>query len=301
MILSYRNKATGKIRYLKHAQIDKKKWDDCVAQSNNFKIFAFSWWLDIVSPDWHALVLDDYKAVMPLTWKKKYGLPYLIQPIFCQQLGIFSENIQNYQKLFFKSIPKKFLFVRICITDTLKEMHKKGEKIHANYLLHLKDNYENLKNNFSKSTKKSIKKAVNRKVSISFCPQEECIAFLKNEYFDLLNIEKEKFDVLDQILSIGSSHGKLKCFGAYENNTMLATACCLLANKHIFMNMVASPEGKEKRALFLLIDEMIKFYSSQDVVLDFGGSDVESIAYVFSGFGARKMPYTEINFSPLFY
>jgi len=301
MVSFFFKKTTERIKYLKHTQIDKDKWDDCVTQSSNFKIFAFSWWLDIVSPGWHALVLDDYKAVMPLTWKKKYGLLYLIQPIFCQQLGVFSVHNQNYKELFFKSIPKKFLYVRICITNGLQSIQKGREKERTNYLLPLKDNYENIQDRYNKSTKKSIRKAVNRKVSTSSCLQDECIAFLKREYYNLLNVEMEKFDILNQILSVGSSQGEPKFFGAYENNSMLAASCCLLANKHIFMTMVASPAGKEKRALFLLIDEMIKFYSSQDVVLDFGGSDVVSIAYVFSGFGAIKVPYTEINFSPLFY
>ena len=31
---------------------------------------------------WDALVLDDYAAVMPLTWRRKYGTRYLYQPAF---------------------------------------------------------------------------------------------------------------------------------------------------------------------------------------------------------------------------
>ena len=38
----------------------------------------------------------------------------------------------------------------------------------------------------------------------------------------------------------------------------------------------------------------------ENVVLDFGGSDIESIAYVFRGFGAEKETYTEIRLLPLF-
>ncbi len=288
------------IKYLKHNQIDKDKWDACVTQAGNFKIFVYSWWLDIVSPGWQALVLDDYNAVMPLTWKKKYALAYLIQPLFSQQLGIFSTDYLNYTNQFFKSIPNKFLYAKICITNEMQSSKKPKGKAHSNFLLPLKDSYNNLLGNFTKSTKKSIKKAINRNVSITTCKKEESIEFFKKEYYQLLNIPKEKFDILSQILSSGASNGELKCFGAYENKNMLATACCLLANKHIFMIMVASPEGKDKRALFLLIDEMIRNYSSQDVILDFGGSDVESIAYVFSGFGAKKETYFEFNFIPMF-
>ena len=116
----------------------------------------------------------------------------------------------------------------------------------------------------------------------------------------MLNFPKENFDILYDILSSGAINGELKCFGAYENKNMLATASCILANKHIYMMMIASAEGKDKRALFMLIDEMIRNYSSQDVILDFGGSDIESIAYVFSGFGAKRETYYAFNFPPAF-
>ncbi len=41
---------------------------------------------------WDALVLDDYQAVMPLTWRSKFGIRYLYQPAFTQQTGIFSAS-----------------------------------------------------------------------------------------------------------------------------------------------------------------------------------------------------------------
>ena len=41
----------------------------------------------------HALIWNDYEAVMPLTWKKKYGIHYLYQPYFTACLGVFGKNI----------------------------------------------------------------------------------------------------------------------------------------------------------------------------------------------------------------
>ena len=42
---------------------------------------------------WDALVLNDYEAVMPLTWNKKYGIYYLYQPFLTAQLGVFGTSI----------------------------------------------------------------------------------------------------------------------------------------------------------------------------------------------------------------
>ena len=76
------------IRYLSHDEIDKPQWDACIEGSVNSLPYAASWWLDVVSPGWEALVSEDYRSVMPLTWHKKLGVYYLYQPYLTQQLGI---------------------------------------------------------------------------------------------------------------------------------------------------------------------------------------------------------------------
>ncbi|MDP4600608.1 MAG: hypothetical protein NWS84_05650, partial [Polaribacter sp.] len=80
------------ILYLKRAALDVEKYDLCIENSIQSRIYAFSWYLDIVADHWDVLVLNDYEAVMPLPWKKKFGLKYITQPYFCQQLGIFSKE-----------------------------------------------------------------------------------------------------------------------------------------------------------------------------------------------------------------
>ncbi len=65
------------IAYLEHKNIDKKKWDACIEQSVNSCIYAYSWYLDAVCKNWTAIVLDDYKAVLPLAPRSKYSIHYI--------------------------------------------------------------------------------------------------------------------------------------------------------------------------------------------------------------------------------
>jgi hypothetical protein len=78
------------IRHLLHHEIDRRKWENCISSSSNPLIYVEYEFLNIMSPNWEALILGDYEYVMPLTWKKKWGIRYLIQPAFIQQTGIFS-------------------------------------------------------------------------------------------------------------------------------------------------------------------------------------------------------------------
>ncbi|WP_373942482.1 hypothetical protein OEG92_04340 [Polaribacter sejongensis] len=70
------------IQYVKRKDLNILKYDACIENSIQSRIYAFSWYLDIVADNWDVLVLGDYKAVMPLPWKQKYFIKYITQPFF---------------------------------------------------------------------------------------------------------------------------------------------------------------------------------------------------------------------------
>ena len=106
------------IHYLQHNQINLTKWDATIAECGN--IYAYSWYLDVVHPGWNALVEDDYQSVMPITGGKKFGVNYLFQPYFVQQLGVFSKQPLTSEKLsdFLNAIPKKYRFAEIRLNES---------------------------------------------------------------------------------------------------------------------------------------------------------------------------------------
>lgn len=105
------------IRYLSHNEIDKTRWDETISQCGN--IYAFSWYLDIVHPDWSALVEGDYETIMPLTGGKKFSVEYLFQPFFVQQLGVFSKQAATCETLnrFLEAILEKYRFAEIRLNE----------------------------------------------------------------------------------------------------------------------------------------------------------------------------------------
>mgnify|MGYP005608752309 FL=1 len=54
------------IQYFSYQQIDKKKWDNCIAAAGNGLLDACSGYLDSMAVHGDALVLKDYEMVMPL-------------------------------------------------------------------------------------------------------------------------------------------------------------------------------------------------------------------------------------------
>ncbi|MBK7029040.1 MAG: hypothetical protein IPH45_07445 [Bacteroidales bacterium] len=101
------------IHFLLHDQVNSEKWDDCIQHAINGNLYGYSWFLDLVCPEWCALVEDDYVRVMPLPAWKKFGITYLLQPYFTQQLGLYSQQALSQEVLdkFIRSIPRRFLYM----------------------------------------------------------------------------------------------------------------------------------------------------------------------------------------------
>ena len=106
------------IRFVNNENIDRNLWDKTIMQSSMPMIYAMSWYLDIVAPEWHGFIQDDYKTVMPIVSSRKFGLTYLYQPPFCQQHGVFGNNVSaDLVKEFIIAIKSKFRFAEIMLNE----------------------------------------------------------------------------------------------------------------------------------------------------------------------------------------
>ena len=65
------------IHYVKREDLEVAKYNDCIENSIQSRIYAFSWYLDIVADNWDVLVLNDYEAVMPVPFRRKFGVNYV--------------------------------------------------------------------------------------------------------------------------------------------------------------------------------------------------------------------------------
>ena len=174
------------VRYIRHNQIDKQRWDDCIARSVNRRVYAFSWYLDQVCPGWDAVINDDYLAVFPLTMNRKWGITYLYQPYFTQQLGVFSEGeiTSELMEAFFLAIPEKVSFAEIQL-NAMNNFQVNGWelKTRLNHELPLNFPYSDLYRNYSQNTRRNLKKAGEAGVSLGEPPStESLIDLFKNNF-----------------------------------------------------------------------------------------------------------------------
>ena len=280
------------IRYLQRKYINIDKYDACIQNAVNSRIYALSYYLDIVADNWDALILDDYKAVMPLPWRSKYFIKYIYPPCWTQQLGVFS--IHNFDstlvELFIKSIPKKFLKTTIQLNNECNFLHKTKKK--NNYLLFLNKDYFDIKSSYNKNRKRVLKKFNQLGIVIQENVEtKNIITLFKENYKEELNINLTDYLKLEKL----TSEKKLNpiTLGVYNNNQELISGSLFFRDeKRIYYVFSANNEqGNKTQGNTAILDSIIQSYSNTNYILDFEGSMHPGIASFFKSFGSELETY----------
>lgn len=287
-----------KVIHLRNNEIDRTNWDNCIAQANNQLAYAHSWYLDIVSPQWEALTDENYEYVMPLPVKWRYKIPYLVQPILTQQLGVFSKNeiTEDILEDFIKAIP--YFSYELNLNE--QNPYSKAE-ISPNFLLHLHTAYEQITKLYSKNTLRNIEKAKKQNLKIkSNIPIAEFLELNSSVEKNFIAIRSA---ILENLLKAGVTAKTLSIYGVFSEENRLIAGLCILHSKNrlTYLLPVSNKEGKNASAMFLLIDNIIKNEANSEKTLDFEGSKIEGIARFYKGFGAKLQPYYILKkFRPAF-
>lgn len=276
------------LKHLRNSSIDYTRWDKCISESQNPLTYANSWYLDVVSPGWEALVSDNYEYLMPLPVKSKYKIPYLVQPILTQQLGIFSklEINESIVEEFIKQIP--YYSYELNLNE--KNFHSKAFT-YPNFLLSLNQPYDSIASQYSKNTQRNIEKAVKLNLTVK---KNITLEDFLNFYY---SVEKKfptvQKPILEQLIVTGISEESISLYGVYSLKNELVAALCILhsINRLTYLLPISNAEGKSSSAMFYLIDFLIREESDKNTTLDFEGSSIEGIARFYKGFGAKNQPY----------
>ncbi len=295
------------IKHFEYNQIDKAKWDNCIENSVNGTIYAYSWYLDIVSEKWEAIIEDDYKSVLPLTIGNKFGIKYLYQPYFTQQLGVFSINKIDYNivQSFLNYISENYKFIEINLNSQNKvsiqfsEISKWSFKENINCELKLGNKYEIIKNNYSTNHKRNLKKAEQSGLLIvkDISCNEIINLFKNNRGRDLDNFQEKEYKRLNDLTDAFREKGLLKTYGVFDFKRELCAGAIFAESnsRDIFLFSGNNKIRKETGAMHLLIDNYIKENSERNIILDFEGSNDVNLARFYKGFGAIENKYLTIN------
>ena len=289
------------IRYLQNHEIDQDKWDDCIAHSFNGLVYAYSWYLDAICDEWHALVENDYERVFPMVVKRKYGVDLLYQPFFTQQLGVFSRKILNQDVVdeFIGQIPSKFKYVEINLNTLNKVDDEKNELIpQLNLELDIIKAYDKIASKYSKNLQRNLKKAENAQLSLNknSKPDEVIRLFRENNGAQYRHITDTDFMRFKRMVYAAVYKGMADIYGVYDRTNELCAGGVFMRshNRASFLFSGLSTLGKKEGAMPFLLDTYIKDHAERHLTFDFEGSNNVSLAKFYKGFGAQEIWYSKL-------
>ena len=292
------------IKYLIYSQIEKNKWDDCISNASNGLIYPYSYYLDTMARNWDALVLGDYQCVMPLTWNKKFGIYYLYQPPFAASLGIFGSGItKELVEDFLTAIPDKFKYWDIYFNGSNNFSPESFPFYQrTNFILDLKSSYADLYTNFRDNIKRNIKKASQfQLVTKKDIPVAAVIALARQQSRAFADIKECDYQNLETLYRYLYEQEKATTYGVYSNEgQLIASAAFLFSHNRAYYILVGNhPNGKTLGASHVLVNAFISDHAGRELLLDFEGSDISSLAFFYSSFGAVEEIYPAIRLNRL--
>ena len=227
-------------------------------------------------------------------------LKKIIQPSFCQQLGVFY-NEKNIEKGNFEVVLASFLSKLIELrpktysfnaNNTFVKKRQKGSFIEKiNYELTLDNPYLVLQKSYAKNAKRNLKKATNHNFKI--VKDIRATTYIKmKENNKKHQIKNKEYQLIKQ-LTIEISKRKLGEFrGVSIDNELIAVMFFTKSsNRLIHLFSVSTSKGKKYAAPTFLFDTIIQEYANTKYIFDFEGSMIPGVARFFKGFGAIENNY----------
>lgn len=302
---------------LNRQDIDDEKWNTFVERSPQGYIYHYTWYLDIVCPNWKAIVIknnQEWLAVMPLNIQRKWGLSYIFQPLLTQFLGILFKPQDSKME---KNLSDKKDWITEIINYIPKQVklfnynfsphfdyplpfywYKYQLFTRYNYELDLSEGKNRLLENLHTKTRYQIKKTQkenNVVVEVSsdidaFISEHKKSgrSFLNTNIFSLItDLYKKAYTLNKATLLIAKSEDKI------------LTGTIFMKYKENWINLYGSlknSQESEKRATEILLWKAIQMAVENGATrFDFEGSMIEGVERFYRKFGGKPVPYLNIQ------
>jgi len=301
------------IRYLGPGELNRPQWDALLAQAPDGLIYGLSWYLDIVSPGWAALVKEEngrYVAGLPLPERRKFGLRYLKQPLFAQQLGFFSlapPTAADWQQIG-QLLARRYRFITQYAFNTSNEALLAASPLpglagadFTTYYLSLRPGYPQLLAGYKANRRWRLNQARRRGLRVEVSTDIDGLVrlFAENTAPKIYGIIGEAYEyrLLRALYAAASQRGLARMWQARAAGGEVVAMILLFEyrGRLTYIFNASTLAGKEAGAISVLLDEVFRTYAGQDVTFDFEAPEVASVAHFYSSFGSVAMPFRAIT------
>ncbi len=282
-------------------QIDDSLWNRTVNTSLYGYPYAYTWYLDAVCEQWKALANDDFSLIFPIPIKQKLGIKYVYTPWWTQQLGLLTTARDNEKILptIIKAVMSRVKHINLMLhygtpIELLRELPKTKIFTHTTYQLNLVHEYSQIWNGYTDKRRNNIRKALLEGLEVhQHIHFEEFMTFFHiRAYRNSEFLTSAQIQVLGRLLIEALDRNRCELWGVYKGRALIAVAAFIRSEHYwVYIASATSLTGRKTHAMSLLLDRFFYEHSQENMIFDFEGSDIDTIAKFFKGFGAFPVTY----------
>ncbi|MCB0792110.1 MAG: hypothetical protein H6595_01120 [Flavobacteriales bacterium] len=284
------------IEHLTNERIDSHEWDAMLDASSEPLWYARAHVLDAAAPGWEALMDRDTGAIMPLTWKTRWRVPYLFQPFAIQQLGVFAPRPDPaLVQRSLQAVPARFRHADIYLNQS-GPLAVKGWTFTTctDHLVRLDRPLEEVRSGYSTNHRRSLGRSRDAIGDIDTeVPVEElCAMMAGSPQFRRWGIRPGQMNTLRRIMATAVERDPVSSWGVRKEGRLIAGAFFVHdRGRTIFLKGLALQEGRARHGMHHLIDRMVQARCGVDRWLDLAGGNTPDLARFYAGFGAEPSLY----------
>lgn len=292
------------VKRVNRASIDVSKWNALIKQAHNSLPYGYAWYLDAVSENWEALILNDYQAVLPLPFVKKMGFKLYVQPLFNQQLGPFSLEPLNAEQLtaISNELPTSSLFFNLNFSEELISIDankKFNPSRRINQIISLETSIEEIEQNLNRSVRRNVKAGLSNFGDLQeIHDPKEVIEFYRAILNEKVGLREGHYDTLLQLFN-KALENKSVIFHQLKHKETDTVVCngAVIVDEHRIINLFSASSKKKiyKGAASTYIYQLLTKYACKKKIFDFEGSDIPGINKFFTSFGATTTYYSNFQ------
>ncbi len=284
----------ARIRWLERNEIDGTKWDHCVETSSHSNVYALTGYMDLMAKQWSGLVQDDYVAVLPIPWNRKYGIPYVYTPRFIGALPLCGDPSSTLPLAdFLAVIPRRFLSWDLDISaDPIDQHIPYRHRLRNSHVLALHPTYEALFGGFRASYRNLVRQCGRKGYTARLCEDYPGIISRTAHKKEIPGMKQDDYHRFQELCTWLSGRKMLEVWETLSpGGQRCAGAIFAITNRKIYYLLAwNNDEGRRVGASHVLMDRVIAAHAASNLVMDFEGSELPEIAYFLEGFGSHIHP-----------
>ena len=246
-----------------------------------------------MADNWDAIIVNNYEAVFPMPFRKKWGIKYVYHPAFIQQLGLCTTTANIKVSDILPILMQHFKYADLFLNYTNCFLNNLTEK--TNFVLYLNKNYAHYRLKYKYHLKRKLN--INNTKFLNYRKNyntKEAIYTYKNLYADKhKSINDKDYSNFLKLCEKLALQKKVFTRSVYdEKEQLLSIALFLFENDRIYNIINCTTQiGRNTISSHYLIDRLIEEFSETNNILDFEGSDLKGVKRFYENFSPKKEPY----------